>query len=295
MRIYLILLSFFSLLFSHCLAYAGDKYYLITHGSQDPYWLSLFEGAKKAAEELKIEVQILAPSGANDVPKQVQFIDSALATHPLGVATTIPSDTAFTKSLNHAKKSNIPVIAFDTKPKDKNKNPYLAFLGSDNQLAGKMLAQKAKELTVSEQRALIINPQPGHIGLEMRSKGIKTVLNEQKVPFEELDVGTDANQVQARIKSYFLLHPETNVIFCLTSQALDPLGQMLKHPERYHFDYKPHVYSFDATPNTQALIKRKLVDYAIDQQPFLMGYLSITQLVLLNRYQLKPVNINTAK
>ncbi|KTD43695.1 substrate-binding domain-containing protein [Legionella quateirensis] len=295
MRIYLIMLSFFSLLFSHSLVHAGDKYYLITHGSQDPYWLSLFEGAKKAAEDLKIEVQILAPSGANDVPKQVQFIDSALATHPLGIATTLPSDTAFTKSLHHAIKNNIPVVAFDTKPKDKNKNPYLAFLGANNLLAGKLLAQKAKGLSGTEQRALIINPQPGHIGLEMRSKGIKTVLNEQKVPFEELDVGIDANQVQARIKSYFLLHPETNVIFCLTSQALDPLGQMLKHPERYHFDYKPHVYTFDKTPNTQSLIKRKLVDYAIDQQPFLMGYLSITQLVLLNRYQLKPVDINTAK
>lgn len=110
----------FSLLISASV-FARDKYYLITHGSQDPYWTSLFQGAKKAAEELKVDLQILAPPGANDVPKQVQFIESALATYPSGIATTIPSDTAFSKSLQRANKLNIPVIAVDTRPKDKTK------------------------------------------------------------------------------------------------------------------------------------------------------------------------------
>lgn len=69
---------------------------------------------------------------------------------------------------------------------------------------------------------------------------------------------------------------------------------MLLHPDRYDFNYQPQVYSFDKTPNTVSLIHKKLVNYVMDQQPFLMGYLSITQLVLMNRYQLNPVNINTA-
>ncbi|CZI41807.1 sugar ABC transporter substrate-binding protein [Legionella pneumophila serogroup 1] len=283
----------FSLLISASV-FARDKYYLITHGSQDPYWTSLFQGAKKAAEELKVDLQILAPPGANDVPKQVQFIESALATYPSGIATTIPSDTAFSKSLQRANKLNIPVIAVDTRPKDKTKNPYLVFLGSDNLLAGKKLGEKALELTPSAKRALVLNPQPGHIGLEKRAYGIKTILQDKGIFFEELDVGTDPNQVQSRVKSYFKIHPETNIIFCLTSQALDPLGQMLLHPDRYDFNYQPQVYSFDKTPNTVSLIHKKLVNYVMDQQPFLMGYLSITQLVLMNRYQLNPVNINTA-
>jgi simple sugar transport system substrate-binding protein len=275
-------------------SFANNTYYLITHGSQDPYWTSLFDGAKQAAKDLNVQVQVLSPPGANDVPKQLKFIESVLATDPLGIATTIPSNTVFSKSLKQAESKHIPIIAVDTKPSNHQKNPYLAFLGSDNFQAGKMLAMEAIKHAREKERAVILNPQPGHVGLEMRAKGIKQVLSENNMVVEELDVGTDANFVQSRVKSYFLRHPNTTILFCLTSQALDPIGQMLLQPKKNNFNYKPLVFSFDKTPNTLSLIDKNVVAYAVDQQPFLMGYLAIAQLVLFNKFHLKPVNINTA-
>lgn len=275
-------------------AHAEKTYYLITHGSQDPYWQTLFKGAKEAAKDLNINLQIVAPSGANDIPKQLQFLESAIASNPQGIATTIPSNTAFAKSLQKVKKLHIPLVAFDTKPQDSDKNPYLAFMGTDNEKIGNALATQAYTLGAIKERVVILNPQPGHVGLEARAKGIKIMLKEKNIIVDELDVGVDANQIQSRVKSYFLRNPTTSTIFCLTSQALDPLGQMLLYPERNNFKYHPNVFSFDKTPNTVALIQKGIVRSAIDQQPYLMGYFSVTQLVLLNRYGLMPVNINTA-
>lgn len=154
-------------------ASAKDTYFLITHGSVDPYWTSLFAGAKAAAELYKINIQILAPAGANDLPRQVQFIETALSTHPSGLAVTLPSNTAFSNLLKQAALNNIPVIAIDAKPEKSENNPYLAFIGSDNSEVGKVLAFKALNTPGEHQRAVILNPQPGHTGLEMRARGIK--------------------------------------------------------------------------------------------------------------------------
>lgn len=275
-------------------AYSTDNYFLITHGSQDPYWASLFLGAKAAADDFHIHLQILAPSGANDIPKQVQYLNSAIATHPAGIATTIPSETAFSTSLVNAKTNDIPVVAFDTKPDNLQKNPFLAYLGTDNQSLGRNLALHALEIDKIKGRAVILNPQPGHVGLEARAKGIKEVLASKNIVVDELDVGTDAETVQAHIKSYFIRNPTTSTIFCLTSQALDPLGEILLHPTQNHFLTRPRIYTFDKTSNTLNLMNQGLVNYAMDQQPFLMGYESIAELVLLNKYKINPVDINTA-
>lgn len=285
----------FGFVISSCpYAQSGDNYYLITHGSQDPYWHTLFQGAKAAAKDLHVNLQILAPSGANDIAKQVQYLESAIATHPAGIATTIPSDSAFTKSLQRAGKENIPIIVFDTKPKDKVKNPYLAYIGSDNKLLGIQAAKRALTLDMIEKRVVILNPQPGHVGLEARAKGIKSVLESKNITVEELDVGTDASQAQTRIRSYLKRYPDASAIFCLTSQALDPIGQLLLHRDTNGFKYNPHVFSFDKTPSTEQFINKGVVAFAIDQQPYLMGYMSVTELVLLNQRHLNPVNINTA-
>jgi simple sugar transport system substrate-binding protein len=275
-------------------ASSGTTYYLIAHGSQDPYWNTLFQGAKAAANDLHVELQILAPSGAHDIAKQVQYLESAIATQPLGIATTIPSDSAFSKSLQHAKQISIPVIAFDTKPKDREKNPYLAFIGSDNQFLGQSLATRAYDSHLVEKRAVILNPQPGHVGLAARAKGIKTVLKAKNIIVDELDVGIDASQVQTRVRSYLQRYPNLSAIFCLTSQALDPLGQLLAHRDAHGSGSNLSVLSFDKTPNTVHFIDKGFVAFAIDQQPFLMGYLSIAELVLHNKNHLNPVNVNTA-
>lgn len=275
------------------ISYSAPTYFLITHGSQDPYWTTLFEGAKTAANDLHVNLQILAPAGANDISKQLQYFESASATHPLGIATTLPSELAFSQSLQRAKANHIPVIAFDTQPKDHQKNPYLAYIGSDNDTLGRIAASHALADGYVRNRIVILNPQPGHKGLEARANGIKNILSAKNITIDELDVGIDANTIQAHIKSYFVKHPDTSVVFCLTSQALDPLGEMILHRDIANFKSSPAIYSFDMTPNTKRLVQMGIVKFAPDQQPFLIGYQSIAELVLYNRNQLLPVNINT--
>jgi len=64
---------------------------------------------------------------------------------------------------------------------------------------------------------------------------------------------------------------------------------MMKKKNAIH----PALFSFDNTPSTASYIKEGLVSFTLDQQPYLMGYLSITQLVLNNRLHLEPSDVNT--
>lgn len=273
----------------------AKTYYLITHAADDVYWQALFHGAKDAAKAHGVKLKIVSPPQSGHIDHEVQLLASAISTYPQGIALTIPDEMAFSMQLKKAKQAGIPVVAVDTQPKNQKKNPYLAYLGADNYKMGQNAGKLAWQSGKVHGRVIIANPQPGHQGLEQRAKGVRAALKQHGLKaIEELDVGTDASQIQQRVKAYFVKHPDTSAIFTLTSQALDPIAQMIEHPETSHFKHEVALFSFDNTPSTANYIKRGTVYFTMDQQPYLMGYLAVTELVLYNRLHLMPANANTA-
>ncbi|MCP3965662.1 MAG: substrate-binding domain-containing protein [Lentisphaerae bacterium] len=265
-----------------------QKYYLITHGSADFYWEALFNGAKQAAKDLGVQVQVNAPPGANDIAAEMRLAQAALATNPAGIAMTCPSATAFSTVLKSAEKRGIPVVLVDTRPKVIKNNPFDSFIGSDNYKLGVAAAKKAISTGKVKDLVLIANPQGGNIGLEQRASGIKAVMKKHNIKVNELIVGIEPSRVQLLTSAYLKRYPQNSAVFTLTSQSLIPIARLIKHS-----GFKTAVFSFDNTPETAQFIKNGSVVFTIAQQPYLMGYFAITQLVLKNRYGLQPVDINT--
>ena len=57
---------------------AGEKIALITMDSIDQHWISLNEGAQKAAEELDAEVTFMSPNTKDDA-QQIECVNNAVA------------------------------------------------------------------------------------------------------------------------------------------------------------------------------------------------------------------------
>ena len=269
-----------------------NKYFLITHGSADYYWVEIFDGAKEAAKDIGLKLQISAPPGAIDVSAQLRMLESALSTKPAGIATTCPSETVFSSVLQKAEKMGIPLIIFDSKPKDKKNNPYDAFIGSDTYKQGLVVAEKALSLGRVKNRALIAIPQAGNAAIDNRKNAITKVLEKNNIKVSSLLTGTDPSRVQMLVKAFLIKHPDTSAIFSLTSQSLIPIGELLRRGVG-ELKTKPVVFSFDNTPETSILIKNGIVDFALDQQQFLMGYYAVTEMYLKNKFNYKPVDIDT--
>ncbi len=272
-------------------ARSDDRFFVISHaGAGDPFWNIVFNGVKQAAIDINLNVQILAPETPNDLARQIELFKSALATKPKGIAVSIADDRAFSEPLQEARKQGVPVIAFNTKPSDKalRDNPYLAYVGMDDLLAGKSLAERAIRTGLIKDRVMIAMHQAGHIGLEQRAVGIKGVLKPLNIEVDKLDISADATQAKQIVQGYLSKHKDCTAVFFAGAFGLHALARTIKeeHPTIL-------LSSFDLTPLTVELIKLQKVSCTVDQQPFLQGYMALTQLSLYSRYAIQPSDMNT--
>lgn len=268
-----------------------EKYVIVSHaGAGDPFWNIVFNGAKQAAADIDVNLQILAPETPNDLARQVELFNAAIAAKPKAIAVSIPDDQAFSQSLREAKQQGIAVVAFNTQPNDaaRKNNPYLAFIGMDDYLSGQRIAQKTLGTQKVKDRVMIAVHQAGHVGLEQRALGIKEVLNPLNIVVDKLDISSDAAQAKQIVQGYLSKHKDCSAVYFVGAFGLHALGRWLNqdHPNIL-------ITSFDLTPLTNELIKEGKVAWSVDQQPFMQGYQSIVQLSLFSRYALQPSDINT--
>ena len=172
------------------------------------------------------------------------------------------------------------------------KIPYMAYIGMDEYVAGKMIGARTAAKLKSGERAVVVNHEPGHIGLEARTKGIKEVLEGLRCQVEVLDITQDPTKAYGILKSYLKAHPETKAVF-----ALGPLGAIpaIKLVTEEKLAGKIFVTSFDLDPNTVKAIKDGVVDATVDQQQYLQGYMAIMELFLEAKYGLAPADYDTGR
>lgn len=268
-----------------------EKFIVVSHaGAGDPFWNIVFNGAKQAAADINMNLQILAPETPNDLARQVELFNSAISAKPKGIALSIPDDQAFSESLKEAKQQGIPVIAFNTKPNDnaKKDNPYLAFVGMDDHLAGQSLAQKSLRTGRIKDRVMVAVHQAGHVGLEQRAHGIKEILLPQNIIVDKVDISSDATQAQQIVQGYLSKNKDCSAIFFVGAFGLHALARTIREENPTLL-----LTSFDLTPLTIEMIKSQAVAFSVDQQPFMQGYMALTQLSLFSRYAIQPSDMNT--
>lgn len=291
MRTWLASALFIVAVFCAATVQAQSEIFLVSHaGLGDPFWRVEFKGATAAAEESGVSLSILAPETPNDITRQLELLHEAIAAQPDGIATTVPDPVAFSEALRHARDKGIPVIAFNARPldDDRNVNPYLAFIGMDDYLAGRVMAERAWQSGKLGERVVVAIQQASLTGLEARYKGIRDVLDAKGVLVERLDVSSNPRAATSIMEKYVAGHPDLGAILCLGPIALHPIGALALR-EGWRF----YMASFDLSPVTDKLIKQGLVDFTIDQQPYMQGYLAVALLRMATEFKMTPPDVNT--
>lgn len=261
-------------------------FYVVSHGGPgDPFWGVVMKGMNDAAKRFGVKATYLGPEKFS-IKKLIDMLDSAIASKPDGIAVTITNAAALDDPLRRAIKMGIPVIAInvpDMRPIDQQ-IPYLCYVGADEYQGGVMAGLRMlREFT--PKRAMIAIHEPGHIGLEMRAKGIKDILSKKGIPVEKVDVTPDLAKAYGIMEAYLTLYPDTDAIF-----TLGPLGTQpaLKLIEDKGLVGKVKVSGWDLTPGMVEAIKKGELVFTIEQQQYLQGYLPIVYLYLYNKYGLIP-------
>ncbi len=272
-------------------AAAAERIYLISHaGVGDPFWITEFMGAQAAAKESGVALTILAPETPNDITRQLELFQQALRERPDGIALTISDPRLFSRLLHVAQKQRIPVIAFNTRPyhNSRDDNPYRAYIGMDDHLAGQVLARRLLQTGKAGKRVIVANQQVGHPGLEARVQGIREVLAPKGIAVDALDITSNPITSQQVMRDYLRKHPDVDTIITLGPIGTWAVEKLLQSTHR-----SIPVASFDISPRTLRLIKQGVVLFTIDQQPFMQGYLAVKMLMLTARYKMASPDINT--
>jgi simple sugar transport system substrate-binding protein len=259
------------------------KFYVVTHGpASDPFWSVIKKGVEQAGKDMGVQVIYEAPP-TFDMVAMSHLIDAAVAAHPDGLVVSIPDPSALGPSIKAAIAAGIPVISINAGAEVAKSLGILVHVGQTEYEAGFAGGQKMGAAGVKH--AICVNQQVGVATLEQRCKGFSDAMKQVGATVKEIGVnGGNPTQTQQTIEAAILRDPTIDGIL-----GLGPLGSLptIKALQDLNKTGQIKLATFDLSPDVLHAIKAGQMLFAIDQQPYLQGYLPI---VLLTLYR---TNLNT--
>ena len=111
---------------------AGEQIALITMDSIDQHWVTLNEGAQKAAEELGVTVTFMAPNTKDDA-QQIEQVNNAVAGGYQAIIVAANGPDAISSALKEAASQGVKIVYVDSPANVEAE----ATFSTDNKAAGK--------------------------------------------------------------------------------------------------------------------------------------------------------------
>jgi simple sugar transport system substrate-binding protein len=254
----------------------GDiKIEVITHGqAQDGFWGVVRNGVKAAANDMGVTVNYSAPSAETDMPAMAALIDAAVAKKPTGIVVSIPNPQALSDSIKKAIAAGIPVVSMNSGSDVFKSLGVLAHVGQTEFEAGQGAGERFKAAGVK--KAVCFNQEVGNKALTDRCNGFFTGLTGKTDGQVLTGKIADPAGMQATIAAALQTDPTIDGILTLGPSVANPALAAVTASG------KPiHLATFDLSADVLTAIKDGKMDFAIDQQQFLQGYLPI---VILTNY-----------
>jgi simple sugar transport system substrate-binding protein len=258
---------------------------VVTHGqAADPFWAIVKRGMDEAARDLGVTVSYQAPD-VFDAARMGRLIDLVVATRPDGLVVSIPDATGVGPSIRLAVQAGIPVVAINSGAAAYRQLGALLFIGQPEYAAG--LGAGRRMAAAGVRNAICVNHQVGTSSLAERCRGFEAGLagvgGESRVLLiDPLSRG----QAEARIAAAASARGVDGVL------TLGPAGAtptLEAFADKKLFG-KVKLATFDLAPDILRALRSKKLLFAVDQQPYLQGYLPILFLTQRKLYGLSPAD-----
>ena len=250
---------------------SGYTFAMITHETPgDSFWNRIRAGAEQAAKDTGSTLKYSADPQAD---KQAQLIQAAIDAKVDGIATTLVTPDALIPTTKAAVAAGIPVDSFNSGIDYFKQAGSLTHFASDEFLAGQEAGKRMKAAGAT--KILCTIQQTGSVALEDRCKGVKDSFPNT----ENLQVnGADDSAVTTTVQAKLAQDKDINWVINLGApQALDTI----KAAEQT--GWKGKIGTFDTNPDAAQALKDGKLEFYIDQQPYLQGYMAIMQLYLYKK------------
>lgn len=252
----------------------AERYVVITHSQgTDPFWPVVEKGAKDAGAAIGADIEYnYDPSG--DMAGMAKLIESAAATQPDGIITSLPDAAALGGAIKSAVDSGIPVITMNSGLESSKDVGALMHVGQPEKDAGFAAGQRAKAEGVT--KGLCLNQEAYNTALVDRCTGYFDAMGAE---LNQIDVSNDPAQIKTRTAAALQADPEIDGLLAAGPHVCEAAYAAI---EEVGADI--HLACFDMSPGVINLIKDGSVAYTIDQQQYLQGFMPVMVLHLYNNY-----------
>lgn len=284
-------------------ARADVRVVVVTHGqSSDPFWSVVANGVRDAADDLGVRVEYQAPTSF-DMVRMSQLIDAAVASRPSALVVSVPDPAALAGSIRAAVAAGIPSLGINAGADDWQRLGLIGYLGQTEYEAGHAAGEQLA--AAGARNVLCVNHEVGNVSLDERCRGLDDAIQRAGGTTTVLAVDL-ANPDDARQRVAGALAGDTSVdgVLTLGTAGAAPTLAALRS---LHIDGAPppsggrqeeasdvgvsdigapaagnvHFGTFDLAPDVLSAIADGDMLFAVDQQPYLQGYLAV---VLVTKY-----------
>ncbi|MEU3619674.1 sugar ABC transporter substrate-binding protein [Streptomyces sp. NPDC006872] len=242
---------------------------MVTHASPgDTFWDLIRKGAQAAAAKDNIKLVYSSdPSAGN----QANLVQNAIDQKVDGIALTAAKPEAMKDVVAKATAAGIPVVGFNSGVDDWKKLGMLEYFGQDENIAGQAFGERLDQL--GAKHALCVIQEQGQVALEARCAGLKKGFG-GKTDILYVN-GTDMPSVKSTITAKLKADSSIDQVVTLGAPIALTAVQSLSDAGT-----KAEVATFDLNKDLVEAVQSGTVEFAVDQQPYLQGYLAVDSLWL---------------
>ena len=263
----------------------GERYVLVSHApDSDSWWNTIKNGLALAGEQMNVTVEYRNPP-TGDLADMARIIEQAAASGPNGIITTLADPDVLSGPISAAVDAGIDVIIINSGTPDQARAlGALMYVGQPEYDAGFAAGQRAAGDGVGS--FLCVNHYISSPSSTERCQGFADGLGID-LGNQMIDSGQDPSEIQNRVMAYLNANPDTDAVLTLGPTSADPTILALQQ-----MGLAGDIYfgTFDLGGDIVQAIRDGVIQWGIDQQPFLQAYLPVIVLTNYHRFGVLPGN-----
>ncbi len=252
------------------------KFTFVNHVTTNPFFTATQYGLADAAALLGIPKPVWTGSQVSAVSDMVHDIDIAIAGKVNGIATTLIDPSAFNTPVDRALGIGIPVVAYNA---DEPGNNRMCYIGQSNETAGAAAAQRI--VTAIPKGSLIgmVIATPGTGNIQPRINGALPVFQAAGMVTETIAGGALLAQETTAVQAWWEGHKDVKFLYSVDDGDSVAVAQCIANN---HLKGITLGSGWDVGIPVLDGVANGEIDFTIDQQAYLQGFVPTVQLFLYN-------------
>ena len=249
------------------------KFVVVNHVTTNSFFVPTQYGIADACKLLGCSYEWTGSESEN-IDQMVNAINTAVSSGADGIAVSLISNTAFNTPVENALKAGIPVVAYNA---DSPSNKRLSYIGQDLKLAGELMGKRIVA-AVGSGDVVIFTASAGSANLQPRLEGAEKAIKESgaAIKLTTIVTGSLESGEKTAIEAYWTGHQTTKGMYAVDGGDTAELAGVMQKLGLNAKGVK--AGGFDLAEKTQKGLHEGFLEFTIDQQPYLQGFVPILQM-----------------